>query len=143
MVLDRVFHSDQGTFGLLRAEGFSCWISELPWRDNRKQLSCIPEGIYTCVWHRSPKFGDCYKLLNVPNRNAILIHAGNFAGDSTLGYKTHSNGCLLPAAKIGILDGQKAGLLSRPTTLRLYSHFQKEAFSLEIRNAYIHSRLVG
>lgn len=135
-VLLRTESSDQGTFGLLRSEGFSVFISELPWRDNLKQKSCIPAGSYQVKWHRSPKFGWCYRFYSVPSRSEILIHKGNFVGDRDKGYKTNSYGCLLPALKLGTLDGQKAGLLSLPATAKLYSFFNKEDFILEIINAY-------
>lgn len=134
-LLLRLESSDHGTFGLFMSEGFSCFISELPWRDNTPQLSCIPEGSYTCKWHRSPKFGWCYKVFNVPGRNEILIHKGNYAGAVDKGYKTNSHGCLLPATKLGRIAGQKAGLISAPATQNLYSHFDKQSFTLEIKNA--------
>jgi hypothetical protein len=47
---------------------------ELPDLLNQKRISCIPEGIYTCIKHTSPKFGECIHILNVPNRDEILIH---------------------------------------------------------------------
>lgn len=126
----------QGTFGILTCEDFSCFISELPWKDNRKQLSCIPEGSYQTKWKRSPKFGLCYEVLAVPNRGNILIHAGNFVGSVEDGFKTNSYGCLLPAKKLGSLAGQNCGLLSLPALKSLNAFFNKETFLLEIQNAY-------
>lgn len=138
--LYRISSDSQGTFGLLKSEGFSVFISELPFKDNLPSISCIPAGIYAVGWHRSPKFGWCYKLFNVKGRNEILIHKGNYVGDSSKGFKTHSHGCLLPALRLGTLGGQKAGLLSKPATDKLYSYFNKEPFTLEIINAYDNSR---
>jgi hypothetical protein len=54
---------------------------ELPDLLNQKRISCIPEGIYTCIKHTSPKFGECIHILNVPNRDEILIHPANYKSD--------------------------------------------------------------
>lgn len=63
-------------------------ILELPWKANQKQISCIPEGTYNIVPHKSPKFGHCLLVKDVPDRSNILIHAGNTTKDT--------KGCLLP-----------------------------------------------
>lgn len=132
--LFRGLFSDEGTFGFLSSEDFSCYMTELPWKENKKQVSCIPTGSYECKWHKSPKFGPCYILTDVPNRSKILIHAGNFAGDVSLGFKSNSYGCLLPATKLGSLKGQKAGLLSALAVRNLNRYFNKETFLLEIKD---------
>ena len=134
--LNRFESSDQGTLGILSSEGFSTFISELPWRDNANSRSCIPEGIYEVKWIKSPKFGWCYNVSNVSGRASILIHSGNFVGDVSLGLKSNSHGCLLPATKLGKMNGQKAGLMSVPAVNKLVSFFNKESFLLEIKNAY-------
>src|SRR5512137_107271 len=81
--------SDQGTEGVLLAPGFSCYTLELPWRDNMSNISCIPSGEYKCVIRHSPKMGNKYWVKKVPKREYILIHSGNFAGDTSKGYKSH------------------------------------------------------
>lgn len=134
--LTRIISEDTGTFGLIESGTFSIHSAELPWRDNTPQLSCIPEGIYHVVWAKSPKFGMCYHVLDVSGRGDILIHAGNFVGDSTKGFKTNSHGCILPCIKIGLLDRQAAGLMSLPALNILVKEFNKEPFLLEIKNAY-------
>ena len=136
-IVTRRSSSNHGTFGLLETEGFSCFISELPWRDNVPQKSCIPEGSYTCVWIRSPKFGWCYTVTKVPGRGHILFHSGNYAGNVDLGYLSNSHGCLLPAKRLGYLSSQKAGLLSLPATQSFNRFFNRQPFQLEIRNDYI------
>jgi hypothetical protein len=57
---------------------FSCYTLELPWRDNQKSISCIPEGTYPIVPRRSNRFRDHLHVLDVPNRTYILIHEANF-----------------------------------------------------------------
>ena len=40
-----------------------CETLELPWRDNQRGISCIPEGIYECKLAHSPSRGyDVYWL---------------------------------------------------------------------------------
>ena len=51
---------------------------ELPWKDNKRRVSCIPEGVYEAIIHDSPKFGRCVWIQNVPDRSEILIHAANY-----------------------------------------------------------------
>lgn len=57
---------------------FTCRTLELSWKDNKKKVSCIPEGAYKVIKHKSPKFGTCFWIKDVPNRSEILIHPGNF-----------------------------------------------------------------
>ena len=134
-VLIRLHSTDQGTTGILSCEGFHCFIRELPWRDNIQQKSCIPVGEYVVTWNRSPRFGLCYHVNNVPNRGSILIHAGNYTGNTDKSFRTHSHGCLLPAKRVGILDNQEAGLLSGVALRELIAFFKTLPFILEIRNA--------
>ena len=87
--------SDAGTF----SEWYWDWericsAIELPWRNNTRRVSCIPDGEYTVIRNRSPKFGAGFIFLDVPGRSFVLIHKGNFAGAAP--WKTHSHGCLLP-----------------------------------------------
>lgn len=51
---------------------------ELPWKNNERRVSCIPIGTYRLKLHTSPKFGQCYWVKDVPNRDAILIHPANY-----------------------------------------------------------------
>lgn len=109
--------TDEGTFGRLHAEYidgvFECETLELPWRNNKRCLSCIPLGNYAVEWSHSGRFGQCYRLRDVPDRSGILIHAGNYGGDRTLGYKTNIEGCILLGMQRGKFKGQKAILQSK------------------------------
>jgi hypothetical protein len=51
---------------------------ELAWRDNEHQISCIPTGIYHVVRRWTSKYGNHFWIKDVPNRDMILIHHGNF-----------------------------------------------------------------
>jgi hypothetical protein len=66
----------------------SVFTLELPWLDNQTNLSCIPEGVYKTVLAWSNRYQKIMpRLLNVPDRDGILVHAGNTIHD------TH--GCIL------------------------------------------------
>ena len=57
---------------------WGCRTVELPDLDNQKYISCIPEGEYWCIARNSPKYGDHFHILDVPNRGYILIHNANY-----------------------------------------------------------------
>lgn len=84
--------------GAMKLTGFTL---ELPWKDNERQVSCIPPGKYRLKHFNSVKFGHCLELQQVPGRDAILIHAGNYNRD------TH--GCILIGANL--IDLNKDGNL--------------------------------
>ena len=66
---------------------FQCAALELPWRENRRNISAIPEGTYRIVLEMSPKYGMAWELKGVPNRSEVKIHNGN--------YYTQIEGCIL------------------------------------------------
>ena len=137
LTLMRTRTGEQGTFGVLSAPNFECCVAELPWRDNENNISCIPTGTYLCQFIHSSTYGPCYWLRDVPGRSEILIHTGNFAGDESRGWITHSAGCLLLGERFGAFKGQEAVLLSRKT-LRCFVDkvMQRKNFNLEIKEMY-------
>lgn len=131
--LYRLKRSDQGTMGMLVApEGFKCYTLELPWNNNERNVSCIPEGVYPVGIRLSPKYGQIYHVKEVPGRTFILIHSGNWAGDTRKGYKSHVNGCILLGKQRGTLQGQVAVLNSRITVKNFMAHMGLKPFRLEI-----------
>lgn len=84
IVIKRIPKNDLQTLGILTVlgkEGFPLWecrTLELPDKDNQKRISCIPEGLYTVVKRHSPKYKDHFHILDVPNRDYILIHPANY-----------------------------------------------------------------
>lgn len=113
--LDRFKFVDDGTFGMLTDEGGNqlCFTCELPWDDNKPDMSCIPNGTYECETYSSVKFPDVWKLMNVPGRDNILIHNGNNEDD------TH--GCIIVGDRMGHLNGKDAVLNSISTLVKLKS----------------------
>jgi hypothetical protein len=95
---------------------------ELAWRDNRRNISCIPEGDYKAIPHIRPNGDWSLWLQDVPNRSAILIHAGNYISDIS--------GCVLPGImhvdinKDGLKDVKHSGVAME--ALQLYTKGEKE-----------------
>ncbi len=78
------------TIGVLEYNGFKCYTLELPWKENRSRVSCIPEGEYKMVWRRTTKVrrgftwgleGNTVELFTGGSRNNILIHSANSPSD--------------------------------------------------------------
>ena len=130
--LFRTVTSDQGTEGVLATDGFFSKTLELPWRENKRSISCIPSGEYIVRIRQSPKYGSVYWVTDVPNRTWILIHAGNFAGDTKKGFKTHVNGCILLGNKHGFLGNQRAVLSSRITVRKFRNVMRDKTFKLTV-----------
>lgn len=58
---------------------------ELPWRENQRNISCIPEGRYRLTLYPSKKFGMRLLINNVKGRDGILIHPANDAAKELQG----------------------------------------------------------
>ena len=134
--LRRLPDSNDGTLGVLTANNgrFRCVTMEPPWRDNKRNLSCIPEGWYEVLPHRSPRFGACLLITGVQGRSHILFHTGNLGGDRLKGLKTHTAGCILPGQRRGVLQGQRAVLGSRTAFRKLMAWTEGRPFDLVITN---------
>lgn len=77
-VLYRYDYGIDNTLGLFFAENeYLCDTLELPWKDNQKNISCIPEGYYLINAVSTPHFDEAILINNVFNREGILIHAAN------------------------------------------------------------------
>ena len=139
VVLLRDSHSAEGTLGVLSAPGLQLQVMEPPWRDNRRNRSCVPPGCYEVVPHHSRRFGRCLLVADVAERSHILIHAGNLGGDVDLGLHTHTAGCLLPGTRRGAIRvrgrAQRAVLASRTALRHLMAWTAGRPFNLEIIDA--------
>lgn len=133
VTIRRFITSDQGTFGVLIIDGFQCYTLELPWRDNRSNVSCIPAGTYDVEPWNSQRFPGTYHVRNVDGRSAILTHIGNLGGDKLKGFRTHTAGCILVGLKLGALYGQKAILMSSVAMDRLRDVAGRKGFQLDIK----------
>jgi hypothetical protein len=99
-----------GTNGYLIANHkVICKTIELPWKSNKRSVSCIPEGKYTIRELYSTRFGRHLEICNVPGRDLILFHPANDA-------QKQLRGCIAPVSE---LIGPGMGINSRAATLRL------------------------
>jgi hypothetical protein len=136
MTLYRLLTDEEGTIGVLfKGAMLICYMGELPWRDNRSNISRIPSGSYKVVYlarSGSGRYRDVYHVRNVPHRTGVLIHSGNWEGDTSRGLKTHTHGCLLPGSRIGRLSGQRAVLASKSAMRKVHAAVGRKNFTLEI-----------
>jgi len=70
---------------------------ELSYKDNQRQISCIPLGKYVVKKNISFRFGRGFRIENVIGRDNILIHKGNFNKDT--------KGCILIGFGLKDLNG--------------------------------------
>lgn len=107
---------------------FTCKTLELAWKDNERRVSCIPEAEYTVVKRNSPKYGDHFHILDVPNRDFILVHHGNFHSDIL--------GCVLVGNNHIDIDGDGyKDVTSSKNTMKKLNEILPEEFTLRIENA--------
>jgi hypothetical protein len=106
IIIRRVKTSVHGTAGVMIFEG-ECFAltMEREWLDNQTGISCIPADTYTCKRADSPRFGNTFEVMDVPNRTHILFHKGNVDDDS--------HGCIIVGEEFGKLRGAPAVLSSK------------------------------
>lgn len=71
---------------------------ERGWRDNKQNVSCIPEGAYPLKKEYSPRFKmDLWEIKEVKGRSECKFHAANYWHDL--------NGCIAPGVAVKDIDG--------------------------------------
>lgn len=102
---------------------------EPPWRNNEPYESCIPEGIYKVSPTNSPRFGSCYQVMDVPGRNHVLFHKGNFTKDTS--------GCLLVGEQFeAVGDCESAVIASGKGFKEFMRRMGGKDFYLSISNGF-------
>lgn len=102
---ERVYLKDRTLGSWISGNGGAiCKTLELPWKENKRSVSCIPEGEYLVTYSgpvlqdnpateedesggRNPRPYAHYIIHNVPGRSGILVHVGTDVN--------HSLGCQL------------------------------------------------
>lgn len=125
--LIRIADIKDGTFGVLLEDDTPfCVTIEREWLNNQRGISCIPVGEYVCKRVNSPKFGNTFEVMNVPNRTAILFHKGNIDADS--------HGCIIVGEQFESLGGKTAVLASGKAFTEFLERTQNLIeFKLEIK----------
>lgn len=125
--LYRFFENDEVTFGYISLDGkITCYTMELPWLANQKNISCIPTGSYKTLPIVHPKKKNIWRILDVPGRLGIQIHAGN--------YPFQIEGCILPG--LSFASGVNALYSSRLALNSLIKQIGFVQFKLHIKNKY-------
>lgn len=127
---------DDGIFGILQVDDFTCKTGELPWRNNEKGKSCIPAGTYIAKIFQSPKFGKVYKLEGTEPRTFVLIHSGNFSGNVDKGKKSDVEGCILLGQKLGVINNQKVVQSSKWAVTHFMNVTNGEDLEIEIKEEF-------
>lgn len=100
----------EGTNGMLTiGDAVVCYTIELPDLGNQRSISCVPEGLYLLRKQFSSRFQHHLELVDVPNRQLILIHPANDALQEL-------RGCIAP---VTTLTGAGRGTQSRKAFERL------------------------
>lgn len=110
------------------ANVFSCDTLELPWLNNQHDISCVPQGTYTCnlqPFHNT----KMYQLSPTAPRTGIFIHPANF--------KTDILGCIALGDSFSDInkDGQLDVINSVHTVTAMMTFLNNNPFTLQIINA--------
>lgn len=102
VVLNRLLDTGKETLGKLTIheelkECFSCKTLELSWKENKRNISCIPRGEYKVILRFSEKYGEHFLINEVEGRDFILIHAAN--------YHTQLRGCIAVGKRYADING--------------------------------------
>ena len=111
LVLERAYFKEGTNGTLFCAQVFLCHTIELPWKNNKRTISCIPEGVYEIEPRFSKRFQHHLIVKNVTGRSYILFHPANDA-------KKDLEGCIAP---VTYLSGIGKGLHSKNALQKLLS----------------------
>lgn len=98
-----------------------CDTLELPWNNNQRNISSIPQGIYMGQRETHSRLGQVIRITGVPGRDGILIHTGN---DSTA-----TSGCILVGQ---LTSGQFSLTQSRNTMNTLWTNVGNSTISIQV-----------
>ena len=132
--ISRTYPNTEQSLGALSTEGFSCKTIELPWKQNKNNISCIPPGTYLCKWTKSPRMSKekgfdvfTYEVMDVVRRAGIRIHPAN--------YSRQLLGCIAlgDSVKDLDLDGLNDVAHSGDTCKKFNEFMKGETFKLTIK----------
>lgn len=132
--LKRIYKCDKQVLGImtlfddLSFPYYEVRTLELPDKENQKEISCIPCGEYEVVKRYSEKYKDHFHILNVPNRDYILIHNANFV--------RQLKGCIAVGFSHSDIDGDGLrDVTESKKTLKALNKQLPDKFNLIIENA--------
>jgi len=119
-----------GTFGVVKInKQVFCVCLEPADLENKQNVSSIPAQQYLCQRYSSARYPNTFQIMNIPNRNYVLFHAGNTI--------EHTKGCILLAQYFGKLKGNRA-VLNSGLTFKSFMHIMAriDRFHLTISENY-------
>lgn len=128
-ILERVYLGDRTLGSLYDGDTVIAKTLELPWRDNERSVSCIPEGSYEVI-KQPPKPTRNYTYFRVPDgqvsgRSSILIHIGN--------NPNHTEGCILVGGRFGNFHSDKPTLEDSTAKMTWLANNLPDKFLLTIK----------
>ena len=122
------FYTPTATWGNLVVNGKPiCLTLERPWLGNKKDISCIPEGVYQCERIISPHNGSVYQL-DVEGRKYIQLHTANMVKEL--------KGCIAYGSTYSDMYGVEAVIGSTSAKERFYKEINDiKEFELIIKGA--------
>lgn len=115
----RKYGEKQTTSQFIACDGdkiaFHCKVLEPQWNNNERNNSCINEGDYWVLKHKSPKYGWCFMIVGVIDRDYILFHWGN--------YRENTEGCSIVGYEFKDINSD--GLKDVTSSKRTFNAFMK------------------
>lgn len=108
-------------------EVFQCKTLELPWKQNLKKESCIPNGVYPVILEYSEHFKQAlWEIKQVPDRSEVKIHIANRASELL--------GCIAIGKEFTILGNEKVLTDSAETLKEFHSVLDGQKYlTIEIK----------
>lgn len=133
--LDRIGSTIWGALGRLELpDGTAFCTLEPRWQNNAVGASCIPAGDYPMGQRNSPivyrtsgfAFARGWEIQDVPKRDLIMLHPGNWQDDST--------GCVLVGRAFAVINGKPGITASRAAFKDMMNRLSKHSdLSIRIR----------
>ena len=104
-----------------------CKTLELPWKNNERSISCIPEGTYLVTKEpaKESRPYPYFRLHNVPKRSGILVHRGQ--------KPQHSKGCIIVGSRFTNVESMEPTLSESTVKLTWMTDNMPDRFYLTIR----------
>ena len=117
---------------LIKGVDILCMTLEEEWKDNARNISCIPEGSYVCKRVTRPSGQVTFEITGVIGRTSVLFHPGNTEEDT--------QGCVLVGMEFGkkiVQDEDSGERREKLAVLRSTEAFEKFMTLMGDRQTFI------
>lgn len=127
VVIERVYLETETLGSWYINDEMICKTMELPWKNNQRGVSCIPEAFYDVIreaespHHKYPHF----RILNVPDRDGILVHK--------ITYVSGLKGCIGVGEFKDLNGDQVPDMINSGLNLQKLYDLLPDKFELQIR----------